>query len=396
MPSHPLNSLRPLEIELKNPKSGAMNFKYLRVGFCVGLLLAVAACSSVDKPKPAPLGANPALFGVRNAWSTNLGEVGYSMQLATAGAQLAVASTLGTVAVLDANTGTDVWRIATKDSIAAGVGFDGKRVAVVSKTNALIVFGAGEELWRANLGTSVVTPPLVAGGRVFVLGGNKTVFAFDGATGRQLWQQQRGVDTLVLRQPGLLTAVGDTLVLGVGGRIQGLNPMNGALRWDLAVANSRGSNEVEKLVELSAGVARSGSQLCVRAYPHAVACIDTAQPALQWTKSSTGYSGLAGDSETVFGVDTQGVINAYKRQTGDGVWTSNFLRYRQVSAPAVIGRSVVVGDAEGNVHLLAKVDGSVLTRMTTDGSAIVSPPILAGQTLVVVTRRGGVFGFKPE
>ncbi|TXH89645.1 MAG: outer membrane protein assembly factor BamB [Rhodoferax sp.] len=373
-----------------------MNFQSWRNACWVGLLLLVSACSSVDKPKPAALGANPELFGVRKAWGVNIGEVGFPLQLASAGSELAVASGAGTIAVLDAKTGQDVWRIASKEGLAAGVGFDGKRVAVVTRTNALLVFGAGKELWRADLGTTVVTPPLVAGGRVFVLGSDRTVLAFDGATGRMLWQQQRGVDALVLRQPGLLTAVGDTLAVGIGGRMQGLNPLNGTLRWDIAVANSRGSNEVEKLIEIPAGVARDGQQLCVRAYQHSLGCVDTAKPMLQWSKASAGFTGLAGDSETVVGADAQGVISAYKRQSGDSVWTTNLLRYRQLTAPAMVGRSVVIGDADGNVHLLSKIDGSVLTRMTTDGSAIASTPVLAGQTLVVVTQRGGVFGFKPE
>jgi outer membrane protein assembly factor BamB len=199
-----------------------------------------------------------------------------------------------------------------------------------------------------------------------------------------------------LLQPGLLTAIGDTLVIGVGGRIQGLNPLSGVLRWDTMVANNRGSNEVEKLVEITAGVARDGQQICVRAYQNSVACVDTTKPALQWSKASVGFSGLAGDSDTVFGVDTQGVISAYKRQSGETVWTSNLLRYRQLTSPAVVGRSVVIGDADGNVHLISKADGVLLTRLATDGSAIVATPTLAAQTLVVATRRGGVYGFKPE
>jgi hypothetical protein len=38
----------------------------------------------------------------------------------------------------------------------------------------------------------------------------------------------------------------------------------------------------------------------------------------------------------------------------------------------------------------------LLTRLTTDGSAIVAAPVLAGNTVVVVTRTGGVFGFVPQ
>ncbi|NBQ86353.1 MAG: outer membrane protein assembly factor BamB, partial [Betaproteobacteria bacterium] len=50
----------------------------------------------------------------------------------------------------------------------------------------------------------------------------------------------------------------------------------------------------------------------------------------------------------------------------------------------------------GFVHLLSRTDGQLLRRLSTDGSAIASAPVLAGQTLVVVTRAGGVYGFRPD
>jgi hypothetical protein len=48
------------------------------------------------------------------------------------------------------------------------------------------------------------------------------------------------------------------------------------------------------------------------------------------------------------------------------------------------------------VHLLSRQDGSVLNRLTTDGSGIAATPVLVGDTLVVVTRKGNVFGFQPQ
>jgi len=57
---------------------------------------------------------------------------------------------------------------------------------------------------------------------------------------------------------------------------------------------------------------------------------------------------------------------------------------------------VVVGDNTGLVHLLSREDGSPLNRLSTDGSAIAAAPVVAGDTLVVVTQKGGVFGFRPE
>ena len=65
----------------------------------------------------------------------------------------------------------------------------------------------------------VFTPPLVAGRRVFVLGADRSLNAFDAASGARLWQQNRPGDALSLRQAGLLMAVGDTLVAGQQGRL---------------------------------------------------------------------------------------------------------------------------------------------------------------------------------
>ena len=62
----------------------------------------------------------------------------------------------------------------------------------------------------------------------------------------------------------------------------------------------------------------------------------------------------------------------------------------------MLGRSVIVGDSTGLVHLLSREDGSPLNRLTTDGSGIAATPVVAGDTLVVVTRSGGVYGFVPE
>jgi outer membrane protein assembly factor BamB len=48
------------------------------------------------------------------------------------------------------------------------------------------------------------------------------------------------------------------------------------------------------------------------------------------------------------------------------------------------------------VHFLSREDGTLLNRLTTDGSAVVAAPVLAGNTLVVVTHNGGVYGFVPQ
>jgi outer membrane protein assembly factor BamB len=276
------------------------------------------------------------------------------------------------------------------------VGTDGKYVAVVSRENEVIVLAEGKEIWRHKLNAVTLTAPLVAGARVFTLSGDRTVSAFDASTGRKLWQQQRAGDPLVLSQAGVLFASVDTLVVGLGGRLVGLNPLNGTVRWDAPVANSRGTNEVERLVDLVAGVSRAGESACLRAFQSAVACVNTLKGNVLWSKSANGSTGLGGDETTLFGSEGDSKLLAWRRADGERLWISERLRFRGLTAPLLAGRSVVVGDESGLLHFVSREDASPLNRVPTDGSAIVSAPVLAGQTLVAVTRKGGVFGFRPE
>jgi len=367
--------------------------------------LALAGCSVLDslpffkgseKPKPAELPPNPALMAVRPAWTARIGQVSFPLTVAVNGTTVSVASSDGTVAAIDAATGRDVWRTNVKAPIAAGVGSDGKVAAVVTTTNEVVTLSAGKELWRQKLSAVSYTPPFVAGARVFVLTADRSVTAFDGQTGRKLWTQQRPGEPLVLRQSGVMLAVGDTLVAGLSGRMVGLNPLNGSVRWEAPLATPRGINDVERLVDLVGSVSRVGDVVCARAFQAAVGCVDASRGGVLWTKPANGAQGVHGDQTLVFGTEADGKVIAWRRSNGERVWVNDRLRYRGLTAPLALGRSVVVGESTGLVHFLSREDGSLLHRMSTDGSAIAAAPVVAGNTLVVVTHNGGIFGFVPE
>ena len=369
----------------------------IKLAFVSVVLGVLSACSSgPQKPTPADLGPNPALLRVRLAWTAKVGLVDSGLAVKVNDRTVTVANSEGVLVALDAASGAELWRTALGAQIAAGVGSDGKGSAVVTRANDLLVLDAGREIWRQKLPAPSFTAPVVAGGRVFLLTADRAVTAFDALSGRKLWNQQRPGESLVLRQSGVLLAVGDTLVAGIGGRLAGLNPGNGTIRWEAPIASPRGTNDIERLVDLVGPVARDGAVVCARAFQAAVGCVDTARGTLLWSKSALGSVGLHGDDKFVFGVESDGKVIAWRRGDGDRAWVSERLLHRSLSAPLAVGRSVVVGDESGWVHWLSREDGSILTRMTTDGSALVSGPVLADGTLVVVTRNGNVFGFKPE
>lgn len=372
----------------------------LRLALLPVLLAGLAGCSffgrGPEKPKPAELQSNPALLGVRQAWSTHVGPVAFPLAVQPAGDTVALAGGEGSVVVLDAASGRELWRANAGGPLSAGVGSDGRTAAVVTRANEVVAFAAGRELWRQKLPAQGYTAPLVAGGRVFVLAADRSVTAMDGQTGRKLWTQQRPGEPLVLRQGGVMLAVGDTLVVGQSGRLAGLNPNTGAIRWEAPIASPRGINDVERLVDLVGSTSRVGDVVCARAFQASVGCVDAARGTVLWSVRANGSEGITGDATHVFGAENDGKIVAWRRDSGERAWMSEGLLYRGLTAPLVLGRSVIVGDSFGFVHLLSRENGSLLNRLVTDGSGIAAQPVAAGNTLVVVTRNGGVYGFVPQ
>ena len=369
-------------------------WRYLVTGLALVLL---ASCSGgANQPKPAQLKPVVPVVAVQQIWTARLGTVSFPMTVSASGNSLIAAASDGVVAAIDARTGRDIWRLNLVTPLAAGVGSDGRMAAVVTLGNELVVIVDGREIWREKLTAQAYTAPFVAGGRIFVLTADRAVHAFDGNSGRKLWTQQRPTEPLVLRQAGVLLAVGDTLVAGLAGRIAGLNPANGSLRWEVPIASPRGINDVERLVDLVGPVSRLNEVVCVRAFQASVGCVNADRGVLQWTKPADGSVGLDGDGRLVFAVESDGKVVSWKRADGESGWSSDQLRYRGLTAPRVVGRSIAIGDASGFVHLLSREDGTLVNRLTTDGSAIVATPTLVGETLVVVTRAGTIFGFQPQ
>lgn len=354
----------------------------------------VAGCASRGKPDPQPLEALTPKISASVAWTQRVDGVQFPLAIAVTRGMFTVAGNDGTVMALDADTGREVWRGSAGGKLSAGVGSDGRFAAVVTREGELVVFEQGQVKWRKALGARVTTAPLVAGERVFVLGVDRSVQGFDAIDGRKLWALQRPGDPLTLAQSGVLVPFKNTLVVGQGPRMAGIEPTQGTVKWDVTVGSPRGANEIERLADLVGPSARIGDLICARSFQAAVGCVNAERGASVWSKNIGGTDAVAGDAQFVFAGDASDRITAWKTENGDVAWTSDKLLYRTLSSPASFNKSVVFGDEDGTLHWLARETGEAQLRSTTDGGAITVQPAVSGNTMLVVTRKGGLFAFR--
>jgi hypothetical protein len=224
---------------------------------------------------------------------------------------------------------------------------------------------------------------------------DRSVAAFDALTGQFLWTQQRPGEPLVLKQNGVLLPFQNTLIAGLGGRLVAMNPDNGQIIWDVAMANPRGVNDLERLVDLVATASRVNNTVCVRAFQAQVGCVDVTRGALLWNRASVGVQGVDGDAKLLVGSESNGVVRAWSRAAGERAWDTDRLKYRELTSPLVTAKGVVLGDEGGWLYVLSASDGSLLNRIQTSSSGFASAPTpLAQGGFVVLTRNGQLLAYQ--
>ena len=363
--------------------------------FLLGTLISVSllsGCSLFSSSSSAPV-ALPVPSGAIKptpAWSVSLGaNSGPGFVPAVAGGSVWAAAADGTVLRVALDSGQLAWRIKAGKPLAAGVGSDGTMAVVATREGELRAFDAqGAALWSAPVGAEVVTAPAVADGTVVVRASDNRVLAFEAKTGKRLWNFQRQNPPLVLRNAGGIAVIPGTAFIGMpGGRLVALALNSGAPRWDVALAQPRGANELERIADVVGSPLVIGREICAVAYQGRIGCFDLASGRLVWSQEFSSATGFDIDDAGLVSADADDRVRAFDRR-GQAGWRAAGFDRRRLSAPLIAGSSIAIGDREGRVLWLTRAEGALGAVTATDGKPIVAPPVGA-QGLVVVQTTGG-------
>ena len=368
-------------------------------------LVLVAACSSLNpfasppRNPPAALAELKTTLNVRSAWSTGVGGAGvfaFSPAFASGGVFAAAAD--GSVTRLDPANGHPVWRVNADMRLTAGVGSDGHTVAVAGEKGTLLAFDADGKLrWKAQTSSEILTAPAVGQGLVIVRSVDNRITAFDAESGARRWTVQRSAPALTLRTASGIVIAGPTAFVGLpGGRLLALALGNGGPRWEISVGDPKGATELERIADISGAPVVIRRDVCAVSYQGRVGCFDAASGVARWAKDLSSDVGLGADERFIFAADEHGSVAAFAREGGASVWRNKQLANRRLSAPVSFGRAVAVGDAQGYVHFLSREDGSFLARVSTDGSPIISAPLVADTQVIFQTQSGTVVALAIE
>lgn len=335
------------------------------------LIALLASCSgSIDPVEPPSelVGFKPQL-ALHSRWQRTAGQGtgGQYLKLSPLleGDRLFVADRYGRVTAYNSLSGERLWQRELERTISAGPGY----------APGLLLFGGDAEVfaldmqdgaprWRSTLGSEVLSAPVSFGDIIVVHAIDGSISALSREDGHQLWRHLERVPSLTLHGTARPLIVGGSIVVigNAGGEVVALNLQDGALLWRATIATPRGRTDLELMVDVDAELAEADGVIYAAAYQGSVAAINAANGQLLWTHELSSQSGIVLDELALYLSDEAGDVWALSRQNGATLWKQSALHRRALSAPAMQGRYLIVGDYDGYLHWLNKEDGQLVAR----------------------------------
>ena len=385
---------------LKHP---ALLGRALRLGAVLGIASLLSGCGifswfggEKDPNPPTKLTETVSEVGATIRWSERLTKGSERRRLmlvpAVGGGRVYVADNRGRIVAADAGSGRVLWERATDLPFSAGPELAGERL-ILGTGNGLVIAlasGDGHEQWRAQVGGEVLSVPRrTPDGRVVVHTLDDTLIGLDESKGTELWRVSYPAPILTLRGSSTPAVTPTGVVVGLGGgKLIKLDPADGAPLWETVVTSPSGRSELARITDIDADPVVVGNSVLVGAYHGDLAAVDLVSGSVLWRRQLSSHAGLAADASDIFITDSEDLVWGADPVGGAGRWKQERLRFRQLTAPALINNLIVVGDLEGWVHLLARTDGRLVGRVRVTKAPIIARPVVVNGLVYVYATDG--------
>ncbi len=343
---------------------------------------------------PAELVDFSPTLNVQRLWSTGIGDgsgkSGARMVPAVAAGRVYAAGVDGRISALDATSGSKVWSEKSGERTgwfgrggnsvrwSGGPAVAGDLVVVGGLDGQLQALSSidGSVRWEAQLGAEIICAPAIGDGVVVVRTQDGRLQAFDSANGNRRWVYEESVPTLSQRgNSSPLIGNGVVFVGFDNGRVVAVNLADGSPVWATPLSLGEGRTEVERISDADGRMVLDGNNLFVASYRGQIASLYADSGRVAWQRDLSSYSGVDVNATAVVVSDADGTVWAFDRQSGANLWKQDELAHRWLSAPAIVGNSVVVGDLDGYLHWLSLDTGALVARDRLGRKAIEGAPI---------------------
>jgi outer membrane protein assembly factor BamB len=369
--------------------------------------------------KPAQLVDFDAEVRIDRQWKSKvgkgLGKKYIRLQPLVTADRVIAADAYGVVVAFDRFSGKEIWRqqadqverrsvgvariLDRSDGgfVSGGVG-GGEGLVLLGTTRGDVIALSvtdGSVQWRSYLGSEIGARPTAAQGRVFAQTIDGELIALDAKTGDQIWSYSSQVPLLTLRGTSAPVTARDVVYTGfASGKVVALRASNGEPIWDQRIMLPEGRSELDRIVDVDASPLVANGSVFGQAYQGRLTQLGARDGRPRWEVEISSFLDLAEGYGQVYTVGDKDSVTAVDQSRGEIVWQHELLARRGLTAPLAYSNYLVVGDAEGYLHVMAQRDGRFMGRTRVSRKGLRTAFTLADGTFFVLDNAGSLHAYK--
>lgn len=322
--------------------------------------------------------------------------------------RIVVADAYGLIVTLNRFTGDRVWqtRVGEPDRrrmfdltdrsdhsfLFGGVGVGRGKVFVGTVRGHLIALKVedGEEIWRTLLSGEVLAPPAVAEEVVVVQTGDGKMHALELDSGDSRWIFDTQNPILLLQGTASPVIASPLAIAGfANGLVAAINLESGLPVWEQRVTMPEGTTELDRIVDVDGKPLVLDRIVYAASHQGKVRAMNRESGDIIWEATQPSYHALTSSMNRIFVVRDDNIVVAIHQDSGDELWRQDSLqiRNRLLTDPLAYGEYVVLGDDQGDIHVLAQEDGRLVGSRKL-GGAMRSPMISFDDIIYVLDNKG--------
>lgn len=277
-----------------------------------------------------------------------------------------------------------------------GTCYDAGKLFVTTGFGDVFAFDAasGRQLWKINLGVPIVNAPVANGGRVFVSSEDNHFVALAEADGRTLWDHQG-----ISESAGILTSTsaavaGDTVIVPyTSGELFALRIDNGSPEWSDMLTKSGNVTALSELDDIAGRPVVDRDMVFAISHSGTMAAININTGERVWTRDIAGIQTPWAAGDYVYVLNTTGQVLCLVRKTGEVKWIHQLARWTHPeqrdgaivwSGPVLVSNRLILVSSSGTAVSLSPYTGELMGRIDIPDGTYISP-VVANGTLYLLT-----------
>lgn len=354
---------------------------------------------------------------IERAWSRNIGEgTDYRQQLLAAPVVAAgvvyAMDAAATVSALSLADGALLWQRElapeTEDGsaiLAGGLAVDGNFLYVTTGFAEVIALDrtTGADAWRQPVPGPLRAPPVINGGRLFLITIDNQVVALAARDGERLWSHTGPVEVSALvGSPGVAVDAGVVIAPLSTGDLVALRVENGGRLWSDSLTAPTRTDAVGSISAIRGRVVIDRDQIFAISHSGVLAAIDLTRGVRVWTRDIGGIDQPWIAGRYLFLIDVENQLLAVEADTGRIVWVTQLVQFEDPDdrrdrvvwgGPVLASDRLLMAGTHGVILSVSPYTGEIIGQIEIS-SGVRLGPIIADSTVLFLTEDGDLLAYR--